>query len=231
MGGNAGSNLLGLVLVAVGLIVVGNVLDWWDVSLFFRGWWTLFIIVPCARNVRRDGFRSGSGFGLVLGILLLCSQWNIFSFGRGVRLVLPVVLIIYGLKVVLGGARFSVKEDMRIPEGYVEEESADGIFADRVNGNVRADFSQEEFMGTSVSAVFGGSDLNLKSAVIIEDVTINATAIFGGVNIFLPDDVNVRVSSTSLFGGTDNHVKRPAVPEWPTVYIKATAIFGGIDIK
>ena len=228
--GNAGNNLIGLALVAVGLIVVGNVMNWWNISLFFRGWWTLFIIIPCAHNIRRDGFRSGSGFGLVLGILLLLSQWNWFSFGLGIRLLLPIALIVYGLKVVLGGSRRNKSAEFgTIPDGYVEERDAEELFGSRADA-ADMNSSWEEFSGTNVSAIFGGSDLNLKSAVIVDDVTINATAVFGGIDIVLPDDVNVKMSSTSLFGGTDNHVKRPSVPEWPTVYIKATAVFGGIDV-
>ena len=52
--------------------------------------------------------------------------------------------------------------------------------------------------------------LYLRSAIIVEDVTIDATAIFGGIEIYLPDDVNVKLTSTALFGASDNGVKRVA---------------------
>ena len=44
---NFGNVLWGIVLIVVGLIVGGNALGIIDVSVFFDGWWTLFIIVPC----------------------------------------------------------------------------------------------------------------------------------------------------------------------------------------
>ena len=236
---NMVSKLAGIALVVVGMIIAGNALGWWSVSLFFRGWWTLFIIIPCALRMKKDGFHSGAGFGLILGFLLLLSQWHIFSFGGAISLIIklaiPVLLILYGLKIVTQGKSFSSNHNSGyknfgmsgagMTEGYVQEENYNAIFGSR-----EADFSQEEFHGTSTCAVFGGTDLNLRNAVIIDDVIINATAIFGGVDIFLPQDVNVRVASTAIFGGTDNQIKRPEMPEWPTVYIKATAIFGGIDI-
>ena len=43
---NMVSKLAGIALVVVGMIIAGNALGWWNVSLFFRGWWTLFIIIP-----------------------------------------------------------------------------------------------------------------------------------------------------------------------------------------
>ena len=64
----------------------------------------------------------------------------------------------------------------------------------------------------------------------MEDVTIDVTAIFGGVEVYLPDDVNVKLTSTALFGAAENSAKRADVPEWPTVYIRATSIFGGVEI-
>lgn len=234
------SKLVGIALVVVGMIIAGNALSWWSINPFFKGWWTLFIIVPCALRIKKEGFHSGAGFGLIFGLLLLFSQWRFFSFGGAISLIIklaiPVLLILYGLKIVTGknfssgynsGYRgFGADGSDPMAEGYVQEGNYNAVF-----GSKEADFSQEEFHGTSTCAIFGGTDLNLRNAVIIDDVTINATAIFGGVDIFLPQDVNVRVASTAVFGGTDNHIKRPEMPEWPTVYIKATAVFGGIDIK
>lgn len=223
--GRSGS-LAGMFWIVVGVVIAGNVLDWWNISLFFRGWWTLFIILPCGAQVLRKGFHSGAGFGLVVGLLLLFSQWNLFSIGWAVKLLIPVLLILYGIKIVMRGTSFRRTTVDHIPDGYAEEANCSGIFQ-----NKEIHYPEDEFFGSEVNAIFGGADLDLRSALIDEDVTISATAIFGGIDIKLPEDVNVKVSSTGIFGGTDNGIKRPANPEWPTVYIQATAVFGGIDIK
>ena len=39
--------LWGIVLVAVGVILTLNAFGVANVDIFFDGWWTLFIIVPC----------------------------------------------------------------------------------------------------------------------------------------------------------------------------------------
>lgn len=222
--GTAG-NLMGILLIVVGVIIAGNVLDWWDISIFFRGWWTLFIIVPCAGNVRRYGFRTGWGAGLVVGILLLLSQWSLFSFGWAMKLALPVLLILYGLYVLGNGARFNRVAPDSIHGEHGKNSSYNAIFSGK-----ETSFPGEEFFGANVNAIFGGVEFDLRSAIIVEDVTIDATALFGGIDMYLPDDVNVKVTSTALFGAAENEVKRAEVPEWPTVYIRATSIFGGVDI-
>ncbi len=221
--GNAG-NLMGILLIVAGVVIAGNVMNWWNISLFFRGWWTLFIIIPCAGNVRRYGMRTGWGAGLILGVMMLLTQWHLFSLGWAIKLVLPVLLILYGLYVIGNGVHFN-----RV--------APDGTTDSRLGGSYNAFFSgnetclpSEEFFGASTTAVFGGVELDLRSAIIVEDVTIDATAIFGGIEIYLPDDVNVKLTSTALFGASDNGVKRVTVPEWPTVYIRSTAIFGGVEI-
>ncbi len=222
--GTAG-NLMGILLIALGVIIAGNVLGWWSISPFFKGWWTLFIIVPCAGNVRRYGLRTGWGAGLIVGVLLLLSQWSLFSVGWAVRLALPVILILYGLYVLGNGVRFR-----RMAPDNAHGESGQNCSYNAFFSGKETNFPGEEFFGADVNAVFGGSDIDLRNAVIVEDVTINANAIFGGIDIYLPDDVNVNLTSTALFGAAENNIKREKVPEWPTVYIRATSIFGGVEI-
>ena len=41
------SILWGIVLVAVGVLLALNALNVTHIDVFFDGWWTLFLIVPC----------------------------------------------------------------------------------------------------------------------------------------------------------------------------------------
>ena len=44
---NVRNVLWGIVLIAVGVIIALHAFGVADISIFFDGWWTLFIIVPC----------------------------------------------------------------------------------------------------------------------------------------------------------------------------------------
>lgn len=81
--------------------------------------------------------------------------------------------------------------------------------------------------------VFGGTDIDLREAKIpAGGITIHAVVMFGGVDVIVPDDLNVEVRGAGIFGAFDgkNHVASDN-PATPTVKIDGIALFGGVDIK
>lgn len=44
---NFSKMLWGIVLIVIGLIIGLNAFDILSINLFFEGWWTLIIIIPC----------------------------------------------------------------------------------------------------------------------------------------------------------------------------------------
>lgn len=57
-------------------------------------------------------------------------------------------------------------------------------------------YDNSVFEGAELTAVFGGVECNLKNAIIDKDCAICASAICGGIDILVPDNVNVKVNST-----------------------------------
>lgn len=82
-----------------------------------------------------------------------------------------------------------------------------------------------------MAAIFGGVDVFASSAIITGDCVLNVTAIFGGAEVYLPANVNVKMVSHGIFGGVDDLRRVPPLEGAPTVTVNATAIFGGIDVK
>lgn len=220
--------LWGIALIAVGAIFALNAFGLTDINIFFNGWWTLFIIVPCFVGLFNEREKTGNLIGLAIGVfLLLCCQ-NVLSFGMLWKLAVPAIIVIIGLKLVFG-AVFGDKANKMIVE------------ARQSGGNVKSgcatfsgqdlNFAGEEFTGAELTAVFGGVNCDLRGAVIEKDCAITATSIFGGIDIFVPDHVNVKINSNSIFGGVSEKNHRPADPNQVTLYINATCVFGGVDIK
>ena len=52
----------------------------------------------------------------------------------------------------------------------------------------------------------------------------------GGIDIILPDDVNLKLNTTCILGGIDDKSKKNKDAK-VTIYLNATCVFGGIDIK
>ena len=74
------SLLWGFVFIIVGIIFGLNALELTDINIFFDGWWTLFIIVPCFINLFKNEDITSNFIGLVIGICLLLGCQDIIEF-------------------------------------------------------------------------------------------------------------------------------------------------------
>jgi hypothetical protein len=84
----------------------------------------------------------------------------------------------------------------------------------------------------TVKAVFGGAELDLRQAWLeSNEVTIDVKAVFGGVDIVVPDDVIAIVDGTGIFGAFDDKVStsQPTTGA-PVVRIGGKAVFGGVTV-
>ena len=57
-----GNVLWGIVLIIIGLIIGGNALGITDINIFFDGWWTMFIIIPCFIGLFKEEDKIGKNF-------------------------------------------------------------------------------------------------------------------------------------------------------------------------
>jgi len=51
-----------------------------DVSIFFKGWWTLFIILPSLIGIFVGKVKSVNVFGFVLGLSILLYSLDVIQF-------------------------------------------------------------------------------------------------------------------------------------------------------
>ncbi|GAA4655053.1 DUF5668 domain-containing protein [Anaerocolumna aminovalerica] len=219
--------LWGVFFILIGIIIAGNAFHLWKFNIFFDGWWTLFIIVPSLISIFQNGFRTSSLIVLTIGILLLLSIQDFFSFEVFGKLIVPVIFVFIGLSMIFKNF-FHIGENSRSSNPTYQGGSSEYT---AVFSGSRHQIVGEKFLGTTINAIFGGVELDLRNAIIDEDIVINATAIFGGIDIFVPSNVKVKVSNVPIFGGVDN--KAPTIVDMnaPTIFINSTCMFGGMDIK
>ena len=91
-------------------------------------------------------------------------------------------------------------------------------------------FDGEVFEGAELTAVFGGVKCDLRNAIIEKDCAITVSSTFGGIDILVPQGVNVKTNTNSIFGGVSNKAKN-SKDNTVTIYISGTCMFGGVDIK
>ena len=216
----------GLALLAVSAVMILNAFEITNIEIFFDGWWTLFIIIPSVVGLFNGHDKTANIIGLLIGVFLLLACQNILDFDMLWKLAVPVIIAVIGVKMILGGIGRN--------RGFVKSIEANGDniktgFAAFSGQDIR--FDNEIFRGAELAAVFGGIKCDLRNAVFEGDTVINACCIFGGADILLPENVNIKVNSNSLFGGIDNKKHQNSKDNQYTVCLNGTCIFGGVDVK
>ena len=223
-----GSVVWGLVLIILGVILAGNSLNIFNVDIFFDGWWTLFIIIPSFISLITDDDKTSSVIGILIGVILLLACQDVIDFSMVASLIFPVIIICIGLSLVFKNI---FKKALNDEIATVRKKHKDGQGHVAVFSGQEVDLNKEKFTGTDLVAVFGGIDLDLRNAKINEDVVINTTSVFGGIDILVSDDYEIKINTTSIFGGVENHKKNDKKDKKHTIYVNATCVFGCVDIK
>lgn len=222
--------LWGIVLILLGIIWGLNATGVTNIDIFFDGWWTLFIIVPSAIslvNPKNNG-KVSSVICLVIGIFLLLGSLDVFDFDILWEILLPVIVVIIGLSLIFGNkAKTTVKEKIDNTD-FSNVEVITATF-----GEQNINKAGEKFEKANLDAVFGSIKLDLRDADLKNETFIKASAIFAGITILVPKDVEVKIKSTPIFGGVtseglDEKTNKNAKK---TIYVDGFALFGGIEIK
>ena len=128
----------------------------------------------------------------------------------------------------IGNVRSAIYPYLVAKKAEKDGKSMDSLTA-IFSGSDRA-YKDETFQGSNVIAVFGGAKLNLKKAKFDKDTVIKAFALFGGIDIIVPDDVKVKLKSGFIFGGFSDDRKNVTDKGKYTIYIDAAGGFGGVTI-
>ena len=94
---NTRNLIYGLIFIALGLIFGLNALGYTQIDLFFDGWWTLFIIVPCVIGLFNGRDIWGNLAGISIGGVLLLICQDIITFEAVRKLLIPVILVLIGV--------------------------------------------------------------------------------------------------------------------------------------
>lgn len=218
--------LWGLLFIVIGVIWGLNALDITHINLFFDGWWTLFIIVPCFIGLFQEkDSKTDNLIGLVIGLALLLAAQNIISFEIIFKLIMPFILVMIGISFLFGDV---MKKKVTEKIKDVNSNDLETIVATFSEQKIHKD--HEKFKGANLDAIFGGIVLDLRKATFDKETVIKASSIFGGIDLLLPDDVNVQLKATPIFGGVSNKFKNHQDNK-KVIYIDAFCLFGGVDIK
>jgi predicted membrane protein len=240
----------GLILIVIGLFLFLQNLHLATVPHWVFSWEMLLIILGFIVAIKHK-FRGGPWFVMMLiGGIFLAEEilpWT-FNFPRyGWPLVL-VIIGVYMLTKRPGRRRdWSKWSEGKWSQGKLEGKWSAGSYQGTVTGHSEDDYMSvisifggterivltKNFQGGDVTSIFGGSEVNLTQADFSGIAVIEATAVFGGIELIVPSNWEVRLEINTILGGVED--KRPVELMTPNpdkiLVIKGTCIFGGVDIK
>ena len=242
--------VIGSLFILVGLLYACSALDLFEFSIFFPGWWTLFIIVPCIYALtRKNEDKTGPVIGLIIGACFLINAQD-FAFHIDFwPMAIAVLCFLIGWKLLFPEKKnkkhveFSYNGENGEKKVEINGVKFDNTYTKNSGGYVNASailggkdirVDNECFTGADICAVMGAVDIDLRNAIISEDVYINVTAIMGGIDIYLPANVRIVTDGcTTIMGGIDVNTGYANFhgADDPKVIITGSCIMGGIEIK
>jgi len=261
------NRILGLILFTAGVIWAGKVLEIFRFSIFFPGWWTLFIIIPSVAGLSSSKSRGSSVIGLMVGIMLLLWRLGFIPGGHIPGMLVALIFVLIGISIMSGSSQKEEQKQEQYQESYTysRDQQSDQSYSGQEQysqktqyGNGAAWGANDQtsyetcpphisailagrsvsclnglFNGTSIQAILGNIQLDLRQALIERDVYVNVNLVLGGADIYLPENVRVICEARSILGDVRD-VRRNSPNEpmiGPTIHITGNCILGGLELK
>lgn len=221
----------GLILVGVGVAFLLRSLNYELPFWLFS--WPMILILVGIYNLGKHGFTRPFGLiPLAIGLVFLAEKTN--PNLEIVRIALPVIAIVFGVWMVLFPRKKKSFHHLRHAHmTSTEATTEDHLFVDTIFGGVERNVVSKDFKGGKVTCIFGGAEINLLNADIHGTVTLELTAVFGGIDLTVPAKWKVQTDITAILGGVEDKrmVDEDSLNTEKVLIIKGEAIFGGVEIK
>lgn len=230
--------LLGIILILIGAGYLCNALFHWHFSIFFNGWWTLFLIIPSIVKMATSGIKRSYVILLLSGIFLLIIS-NLPSM-----LIFPVFVILTGIFILyhtFSSPKNTQQHNYRFSSARSNTNNhwnhAENDFSDFPTYSVT--FSKSVVQNTSnnltggkIEVFMGSADVDFSMALIKDDITIDVTSVTGTANIIIPKNIKLNIITSNILGTTDFSQAKGLSPETtaPTVTVKCHSIMASIII-
>jgi predicted membrane protein len=215
-------NWMGLVLVVLGLVFLLRNLHLLSLPSVFFSWKALLIVIGVIGISlgRKEGFiplMIGALFIFIYDILGL----SYFSFGE----LWPLGLVLVGIALLMRHRKSNLTADANSPE-------IDGM---AIFSGIEKKVTSQEFAGGKATAIFGGIDIDMRSASLSPNSNvIDVLTLFGGSSFKVPSDWTVNVSQlTVVLGAFEDHriIDKSQTDPNKVLHIKGIILFGGGEIK
>jgi predicted membrane protein len=206
--------LAGVFFTLLGILLTLDNLDLIDAGRFLE-WWPLFLIAVGLMKLPKRDSRAPAIIAIVIGALLLPDVFRFSIFDLW-----PVALILAGLAMVAHAFGF------RAPTIFKGSDSTTlcilGVRKEKV--------TSRNYRGGRIIAFMGGCELDLTQADMENGAAeLEIVAIWGGVEIKVPEGWEVIGNMLPIMGGAD--IRTKAAPGGRKLVVNGVVIMAGVDVK
>lgn len=226
---SGGAILFGLILIAIGVLVLLANMNILPFDLDLGHWWPLILVVLGVVHLwnNRNIFDFSGLFLILLGVVFLMATLGTICWSDIWRY-WPALLILLGISIIFKRHPVALPGSGR---GSTPSSETSVSINNILSGSDRR-INSQEFKGGDISNILGGTKLDLLEAKLAPgEWLLTVSTVLGGVDILVPRDWQIEVHPTSLLGGIDDHTRQTPQAGGGKLVIKASALLGGIDIK
>ena len=226
--------ITGAIFLIIGVLLTLDNLDIVRFRLpdYLFGWYTILIVIGLFIAFVREKVGFGITLIVIGGLFMLDEMawyfnWD-FEF-RDVFRLWPLVFVAIGASLILRRNRVDEFEKKTLTDN---DDALDEI---AIFSGAERNITSKEFKGGKLTAIFGGTELNLMNADLAQGTNIlDVFCMFGGTEITVPSDMNVKIKVTAIFGGFSDDRKLISENEannGKEMVIKGLVLFGGGSVK
>ncbi len=216
-------------IIGLALVIIGGLflLDNFDVIYFDLPYWVFrwqSILIIIGLILLANSKNNTAGYVLItIGIIGWYPE------------IWPVILIIIGFYILYRRREHAPKSNDHADSSYTESSNDDFLNDVSVFGGGKKIIKSDNFRGGRITAIFGGSEIDVYGSKLADGTNIlDVFAMFGGTDILMHPDWNVKIDVVPIFGGfSDKRRKDPnQVPDpEKKLIIKGLVLFGGGNLK
>lgn len=234
--------VVGIIIAAIGAILLAGNLGWLDARDFLRTIWPLALVAAGIAMLRDPGQRRGHAGAWVLitiGVWIFADKigWVLFNVWD---LIVPGILLFVGGILVWRAvhdqprANDSSSNEPGAPQRKLSlgEEQSEFVRAFAFMSYTDLHPVLHPFSGGDLNAVMGGIKIDLRDTRMEGDRAIlDVFAFWGGIEIHVPPDWVVTSKVTTIIGGfVDGRRPSKVVPS-KTLIIRGFNLMSGIEVK
>ncbi|HYC90665.1 MAG TPA: DUF5668 domain-containing protein [Thermoanaerobaculia bacterium] len=217
--------IVGFGILVLGLLWTLDNLDILESEPITRWWPVLLIVIGGVQLLDRRSNKGGPVVLIVIGTVLVLRRlhWVYLDLGD----LVPLLLAALGAKLIWD----ALARRSRKPASHEDPDSEIHAFA--MMGGVKRQSTAREFRGGDANAIMGGVELDLRNAHINdgEEVIIDAFAMWGAVEIFVPPHWRVVGNVLPIMGAFVDKTTPATGTAGPRLQVRGTVLMGGIEVK